>query len=111
MPTKEQVKKLENKLSAEKADLEKQLAELEKGLDFGDDVDSFEEETDETEEFSNRLDTKRVLKERLININKALSRIKAGVYGVCEKCGREIGLAVLEAAPESSLCQNCKISK
>lgn len=111
MPIKEQVKKLENKLLAEKADLEKQLIELEKGLDFGDDVDSFEEETDEAEEFSNRLDTKRILKERLVNINKALNRIRANIYGFCEKCGQEISLEVLEAAPESSFCQKCKSKK
>jgi DnaK suppressor protein len=39
---------------------------------------------------------------------RALSRIDAGTYGVCESCGRPIGKARLLAFPRARLCVACK---
>ena len=39
---------------------------------------------------------------------RALSRIDAGTYGVCESCGQPIGKARLLAFPRANLCVACK---
>ena len=39
---------------------------------------------------------------------RALARIDAGSYGVCESCGRAIGKARLLAFPRATLCVECK---
>jgi len=39
---------------------------------------------------------------------RALSRIDAGTYGVCESCGQPIGKARLLAFPRATLCVQCK---
>lgn len=37
----------------------------------------------------------------------ALKKIDAGTYGTCERCGKEIGLARLEAIPYTPYCIEC----
>lgn len=44
---------------------------------------------------------------RLIQIKKALARIKIGKYGLCEKCGRMIDTDRLMAMPEATRCIKC----
>jgi len=39
---------------------------------------------------------------------RALGRIDAGTYGVCESCGQPIGKARLQAFPQATLCVTCK---
>jgi DnaK suppressor protein len=39
---------------------------------------------------------------------RALQRIDAGTYGVCESCGKAIGKARLLAFPRATLCVACK---
>jgi DnaK suppressor protein len=39
---------------------------------------------------------------------RALARIDAGTYGVCESCGQPIGKARLQAFPQAALCVVCK---
>ena len=39
---------------------------------------------------------------------RALARIDAGTYGVCESCGKPIGKARLLAFPRANLCVECK---
>jgi len=109
--TEKQLKNLKEKLLTEKNDLEEQLKELNESLDFGSDIDHFEEEADETEEFSNRLGTKLILEKRLEKIEKALNKIKTKKYGYCEKCSEPISETLLETDPETELCQNCKKQK
>ncbi|MDQ6838822.1 MAG: TraR/DksA C4-type zinc finger protein [Actinomycetota bacterium] len=41
-------------------------------------------------------------------IDFALEKIKAGTYGLCEKCGQPIPEARLEALPHAALCVACK---
>lgn len=49
----------------------------------------------------------RAAKDRLHLIERAISRHKAGTYGICENCGREIDIARLEAMPYTPLCLRC----
>ena len=41
-------------------------------------------------------------------IDRALRRMDAGSYGICERCGKKIGVARLEALPFAALCIECK---
>lgn len=44
----------------------------------------------------------------LSKIDKALAKIEAGEFGVCEECGDEISIKRLEARPVTTLCIRCK---
>jgi RNA polymerase-binding protein DksA len=44
----------------------------------------------------------------LQEINKALSRIEDGSYGLCQSCGDEIAVQRLEILPEARLCIECE---
>jgi DnaK suppressor protein len=46
-------------------------------------------------------------RQALHDIELALARIRTGVYGGCRRCGAAISLAVLEAIPQTTLCQRC----
>jgi DnaK suppressor protein len=41
-------------------------------------------------------------------VDRALAKMDAGTYGVCERCGRPIPRARLKALPYASLCVACK---
>jgi RNA polymerase-binding protein DksA len=42
------------------------------------------------------------------DIDRALRRMDSGTYGVCERCGKKIAVARLEALPFAALCIECK---
>jgi RNA polymerase-binding protein DksA len=44
----------------------------------------------------------------LRRIEAALRRIESGTYGICERCGKEIGEERLAARPWASLCVDCQ---
>lgn len=44
----------------------------------------------------------------LDKIGKALEKIDAGNFGVCDDCGERISIKRLEARPETTLCIRCK---
>jgi RNA polymerase-binding protein DksA len=47
-------------------------------------------------------------REMLDQIERALSRIENGTYGICESCGNAIGKGRLQAFPRATLCVSCK---
>jgi DnaK suppressor protein len=48
------------------------------------------------------------LRQLLADVRAALGRIKAGTYGLCERCSAEILPERMEAVPTASLCITCK---
>lgn len=44
---------------------------------------------------------------RLAEVDAALERMATGTYGVCEVCGRPIGVERLEALPGATRCVHC----
>ncbi|MFE1169022.1 TraR/DksA family transcriptional regulator [Nocardiopsis sp. NPDC058789] len=44
----------------------------------------------------------------LAKSERAIERMDAGTYGVCESCGQAIGKARLQAFPRATLCVTCK---
>lgn len=71
---------------------------------FADPNDRASQESDMSLELRNRDRERKLIK----NIDKMLSKIDAGDYGYCDKCGIEIGLSRLEARPTATLCIDCK---
>lgn len=51
---------------------------------------------------------RREIDRRLIEIRKALTRIKIGSYGVCQDCGEMIDTERLTIKPEAGLCIKCE---
>lgn len=51
---------------------------------------------------------RRSLDRSIIQVRKALSRIKFGKYGVCESCGKMIDTDRLMVMPETTVCINCE---
>ena len=47
-------------------------------------------------------------REMLLQTERALERLDAGTYGLCENCGNAIGKARMQAFPRATLCVECK---
>jgi RNA polymerase-binding transcription factor DksA len=45
--------------------------------------------------------------EEVAQVHAALSRLAAGTYGTCAKCGGEIAAPRLEALPSTPFCRAC----
>ena len=66
-----------------------------------------EEDLDEQiDHFENTVKVNFIHKQ-IIQIRKALSRLRIGKYGVCERCGKMIDTDRLAVKPESTLCIDC----
>ena len=49
--------------------------------------------------------------QKIREINTALDRINVGVYGKCQRCGREIGIKRPRALPATTLCIECAAAR
>ncbi|MER5728095.1 TraR/DksA C4-type zinc finger protein [Streptomyces sp. NPDC002138] len=47
-------------------------------------------------------------RDMLEQTERALERLEAGTYGLCENCGKAIGKARMQAFPRATLCVECK---
>lgn len=107
---KKELKKFQDILEERREEILRQAeATKEKGISFDpddlpDEVDLASSEADQSMSLRLR-DRERVLMKK---IEKALKKIEAGEYGICEKCGDEIGIKRLEARPVTDLCIQCK---
>ena len=72
--------------------------------DLPDEIDMASSETDQALNLRLR-DRELVL---LKKIDKTLVKMEEGEFGVCTRCGEEIGLKRLEARPVADLCIRCK---
>ncbi len=117
MLTEEQRTELKEKLLAEKARLQAELAELVKELSsteiaegrerpsYGDDL---AEDASEIFEMERTTSLKRNIEDLLAQVNRALHKFEHGTYGICERCGSPIEYGRLEAIPYAALCLRCK---
>ena len=46
---------------------------------------------------------------RLADVEAAVRAVEAGIYGVCETCGRPIGAERLAARPTARTCIDCAL--
>jgi len=100
--------KFKDQLVRLKNGIEARIKRLYKTPEFGDDTDAGDEESDESEEFGTQLAIAQQYKEQLADVDSALQKIEKKKYGICERCGQSITEDVLEAAPQSRLCKECK---
>jgi DnaK suppressor protein len=63
--------------------------------------------TTEAVERLNRVGTARELGAMLEDVERALRKVEEGTYGICDRCGRSIPEARLDARPWSVLCVDC----
>lgn len=103
-------------LGSKLSELEKRKKDLNKEDPFNDTSrinDNAAIDADAAEQFGHmRTKALRATIDRtIIQIRKALSRIKIGKYGVCERCGKFIDTDRLMVMPEATLCIDCGIRK
>ncbi len=55
----------------------------------------------------NLVGTARELEAMLRDVDRALGKVEDGTYGICDRCGKLISEARLEARPWSVLCIDC----
>ena len=97
---------LKKLLEARRAELTREMQDIENQLDDEPPKDwedrATERQGDEVLEALGTQDST-----ELRQIDAALSRIDAGTYGDCAKCGDAIALQRLDALPATPFCSNC----
>jgi len=110
------LKPIANFLAREAKRLEKRekiLSKQDPFLDTARVIDNAASDTDAAEQVGHAQVTamKRQTTRHLIQIKKALTRIKLGNYGICEKCGKMIDTDRLMVMPEATICIDCERKK
>lgn len=67
-----------------------------------------EEEAVESAELEKRMALQQRILDQLVGIDRAMEKLENGTYGRCDRCGKAIDPARLEALPQASLCLKCK---
>ncbi len=109
----------ESRLAELRTELEQQRDNLRREIEEqGGDPDSDDAEIDvergfadsahATAERARTLSVMKALRANLRWVNRALTKMDLGTYGVCERCGNPIGLERLDALPWAILCIDCK---
>ncbi|PIT87213.1 MAG: hypothetical protein COU31_03900 [Candidatus Magasanikbacteria bacterium CG10_big_fil_rev_8_21_14_0_10_40_10] len=115
--SKEFLKQIQENLLKEKARLENDLSKFAKvdqnapgGFTsaFPDYGDKDDENAAEVADYEVRLSLEESLEKLLRDVNQALDRLTAGVYGICKYCKKPIEEKRLAARPYSSACMECK---
>lgn len=93
--------------------LKKQIEQVEKDDPFSneDRVDDNAKPDMEADEQFGHARSKAIsgqMNKRMIQIKKALSRVKLGEYGLCEECGEFINTKRLMVYPETTKCVKCQ---
>jgi DnaK suppressor protein len=108
----------ESKLAELRTALEGQRENLRKEIsDQGGDPDSddasidvernFADSAHSTAERARMLSVMKALRANQRWVNRALTKMELGTYGICERCGNPIPIERLEALPWAILCVDC----
>jgi DnaK suppressor protein len=76
-------------------------------VNFVDDM-GFADRGHSSEERSQVIAVVRALRSNLRDVERALSKMETGTFGICERCGEPISTERLEALPWAELCIDCK---
>jgi DnaK suppressor protein len=99
---------LRTQLEQERDELRHRLTELGFGDAGGLDFDpNFADSSQVTAERGEIEALAATLRETLSEVERALAKMDAGTYGVCEGCGRPIAHPRLEAMPAARFCIDC----
>jgi DnaK suppressor protein len=111
--SKKELDEFATRLADERAELSEQLTTIEDQAfaatqsDISGDVGVDDESADAgtaTFEREKELSIEQNVRDLIQKIDRALKRIDAGTYGVCERCGKPIEKARLKALPYVDLC-------
>ena len=111
--TAKELKTLKDDLQAHRANVEKQLVEISESTFAGDQTDmtgeaGFDEEYADagsaTYEREKDLSLVINLRDLVEKIEKAMTKIDEGTYGLCDRCGKPIEKPRLKALPYANLC-------
>jgi DnaK suppressor protein len=111
--TKKEIEELRERLEQERAELDEQLTTIEDSSfaatqsDLSGDVGLDDESADAgtaTFEREKDLSIEQNVRDLLQKIDRALQKIDAGTYGICERCGKPIEKARIKALPYVDLC-------
>lgn len=110
------LKPIENFLKKQKAETEHSMADLSKEDPFADTdrlTDNAAIDTEVKEQVGHeRIEALKLeMAKNLARIRKALTKIKIGKYGICEKCGRMIDTDRLAVMPTAEFCLACEKKK
>ncbi len=95
-------------LETERASLVRQLEEIGGGPGGNVTYDSnFADSSQVTAERGEAEALAAKLEDTLQHVEAAIRKLDAGTYGVCERCGKAISPARLEAQPASAYCIEC----
>jgi DnaK suppressor protein len=94
------------RLGIELAEAERELQELEKQMQQGTEFD-LDEDGAATYSWEMALARRDRVTARIEALQGALTRVDAGTYGRCERCGAQIDPERLEILPTTSLCAAC----
>jgi DnaK suppressor protein len=107
-----------SRLDAERASLEQDIYDRTQGpeaivpvdplLDAGGIASHEADDADAVSDYDRNQAIVRNSRAVLAQVLAALERLDRGAYGVCERCGREIGARRLEALPYAALCIDCQ---
>jgi DnaK suppressor protein len=111
--TKKELDELRQRLEAERAELQEQLTTIEETSfatsqsEISGEV-SFDEENADAGSFTfereRDLSIENNVRDLMGKIERALTRMDEGTYGICSRCGRPIEKARLKALPYADLC-------
>jgi DnaK suppressor protein len=103
VPSAELTQTLRASLEEEREQLQTQLAELDDDSEV-----SYDENFADSAQVAGQQGANRALSgqlsENLAEVERALGKMDDGTYGRCERCGKEIGEARLEAMPATRFC-------
>jgi len=104
--------KIKARLAQEEKELKEQKEQLEKNDPYLDEqrTDNNAEPADDVVEDLGHEGSSRslkIVKQTLLNIKVALSRLRRGKYGVCIRCGEPIDKPRLKVLPTADLCSKC----
>jgi DnaK suppressor protein len=103
VPSAELTQTLRASLEEERDQLQTQLAELDDDSEV-----SYDENFADSAQVAGQQGANRALSgqlsENLAEVERALGKMDDGTYGRCERCGKEIGEARLEAMPATRYC-------
>lgn len=109
--TQPQLDTLHSRLNSLRAELEQQLelsAEATGVVELDQTLVGRVSRVDALQQQSMALSTRRKVESRLARVAHALAIFASGDYGYCQRCDEEIGIARLQAQPESVLCLRCQ---
>jgi DnaK suppressor protein len=107
------VDRLRERLETERGEVRRQLDDLgarrdAEGIEDPELNEGFADAGQAAAERASLLTLVRSLRDTLSDVEQALTRMDAGTYGSCERCGQPIGEERLEALPAARLCMACK---